>query len=126
MEPRFSSVKLSAQLVDEARREAELCTRSIAVQVEHWAKLGRAVERAQGGTIDRVKAAVDGRVDPAELSITERAYYYDLLDAAIAEASAAEADAIAKAGTVPGAAGYDGETIFVVDSAGIVRGVAHE
>jgi len=39
-------VKLSDDLVTLARAEAEAANRSIASQVEHWARVGRAVERA--------------------------------------------------------------------------------
>jgi hypothetical protein len=37
-------VKLSDQLVDEARQAGEDNDRSLAGQIEHWARLGRAVE----------------------------------------------------------------------------------
>lgn len=40
------SVKLSDDLVRSARLEAEASDRSIAGQIEHWAKLGCAVENA--------------------------------------------------------------------------------
>lgn len=39
-------VKLSDDLVISARVEAEATERSITAQIEHWAKLGRAVEAA--------------------------------------------------------------------------------
>lgn len=39
-------VKLSDDLVLSARLEAEATDRSITAQIEHWAKLGRAVEAA--------------------------------------------------------------------------------
>lgn len=39
-------VKLSDELVLSARREAALTERSITAQIEYWAKLGRALERA--------------------------------------------------------------------------------
>lgn len=39
-------VKLSDELVLSARREAALVERSITAQIEYWAKLGRALERA--------------------------------------------------------------------------------
>lgn len=39
-------VKLSDDLVLIARQEADLADRSITGQIEHWAKLGRAVEAA--------------------------------------------------------------------------------
>lgn len=37
-------VKLSDELVREARNEARIVNRSITGQIEHWAKLGKAVE----------------------------------------------------------------------------------
>lgn len=41
----FSSVKLPAALVDEARHAAQPMRRSVASQIEYWATLGRALER---------------------------------------------------------------------------------
>jgi hypothetical protein len=43
-----SPVKLSRDFIEIARTEAEASHRSLAAQVEHWAALGRAVERALG------------------------------------------------------------------------------
>jgi hypothetical protein len=37
-------VKLSADLVNDAREEAKTADRSITSQIEHWARLGRSVE----------------------------------------------------------------------------------
>lgn len=39
-------VKLSDELVQQARKEARSADRSITAQIEHWAKLGRSVESA--------------------------------------------------------------------------------
>jgi hypothetical protein len=39
-------VKLSDDLVRQARKEAKAADRSITAQIEHWAKLGRSVESA--------------------------------------------------------------------------------
>jgi hypothetical protein len=39
-------VKLSDELVELAREEAEAAERSITAQIEHWAQLGRSVESA--------------------------------------------------------------------------------
>lgn len=47
-------VKLSDELVTEARATAAVAERSIAGQIEHWAKLGRAVEFLLRG--DRILA----------------------------------------------------------------------
>ena len=38
-------VKLSDDLVKDARQEADLTDRSLTSQIEHWARLGRKVER---------------------------------------------------------------------------------
>lgn len=41
-----NSIRISADLFAAARDEAELLSRSTAQQIEHWAKIGRAVEEA--------------------------------------------------------------------------------
>jgi hypothetical protein len=41
-------IKISDDLALAAREEAEVCDRSIASQVEHWARIGRAVEQVLG------------------------------------------------------------------------------
>jgi len=40
-----SPVKVGDELLEEARKTAALANRSIARQIEHWARLGRAVEQ---------------------------------------------------------------------------------
>ena len=77
--PKFASVKFASNFVDEARREADMLNRSIAGQIEHWARLGRAVENAPGFTLDRVKAALDGRFDVDQLNGDEQEAFFDLL-----------------------------------------------
>ncbi len=47
-------VKLSDDLVTDARTTAAIASRSIAGQIEHWARLGRAVELLLRG--DRIEA----------------------------------------------------------------------
>lgn len=104
---RFSTVKLPSELVTQARQEAAIFSRSIAGQLEHWARIGRAVENAPGFTLDRARAAIEGRFDPAELSSEERAFYYDLLDGVMARPAPAEIDAAVRRGAQAGAVGYD-------------------
>jgi hypothetical protein len=78
----FSTVKLSSQLVDEARQEAELLQRSIAGQIEHWARLGRAVENAEGFSIARVRQALTGELKIEALADDEQdAFFAGLGDA---------------------------------------------
>jgi hypothetical protein len=50
--PPFVSVKLPSALVDEARAAAHTMRRSVASQVEYWATLGKALERAGLTTAD--------------------------------------------------------------------------
>lgn len=64
-----TSLKLSDELVNEARREAEAADRSLTSQIEHWARLGRSVESVlrHEDILDLKRAAIKS---PA--SITQR------------------------------------------------------
>lgn len=55
----FSSVKLPAALVQQAREAARPLRRSVAGQVEYWATLGRVVEHS-GLTAQEAQAAIEG------------------------------------------------------------------
>ena len=68
----FASVKLKADLVDDARKEAELFNRSLGGQIEHWARVGRALEGAPQFSTERVRATLMGRLKMEELSAAER------------------------------------------------------
>jgi hypothetical protein len=68
-----SAIKLSAEFVDLARGEGRVMGRSIAGQVEHWARLGRAVERAPGFAYDRIHAALSAQTSLDDLTTDEQA-----------------------------------------------------
>lgn len=54
-------VKLSGELVEEARSSARLFHRSLTGQIEHWAAIGRAVEaQLPGDTLTRLMERVGG------------------------------------------------------------------
>lgn len=72
MASNFATVKLNSGLVEEARREAETLNRSLGGQIEHWARLGKAVENAEGFTIDRVRAALSGELSIEDLAQEEQ------------------------------------------------------
>ena len=55
----FSSVKLPAALVQQAREAARPLRRSVAGQVEYWATLGRIVEHS-GLTAQEAQEAIEG------------------------------------------------------------------
>lgn len=104
----FSSVKLPAALVEQAREAAQPMRRSVAGQIEYWATLGRALEHAgltatdSSALIAREEAA-HYRVRPAEAPSTElqdlQAHVLALAQsgALAARAQAAVADNRAKA-----------------------------
>ena len=68
-----TAIKLSAEFVELARGEGRVMGRSIAGQVEHWARLGRAVERAPGFGYERVRAALSAQAGFEDLTADEQA-----------------------------------------------------
>jgi hypothetical protein len=68
-----AAIKLSDAFVNLARSEGRIMGRSIAGQVEHWARLGRAVERAPGFGYERIRAVLSARARFDELSADEQA-----------------------------------------------------
>lgn len=54
----FASVKLPAQLVNQAKEAAKLLRRSAAGQIENWATLGRVVEHS-GLTVHEARTAIE-------------------------------------------------------------------
>lgn len=63
-------VKLSDDLVLEARRTAEIANRSIAGQIEHWAHLGKAVEPLLKG-VEVLALKQSGKVRSLATAIAE-------------------------------------------------------
>jgi hypothetical protein len=78
-----SAVKLSDELVLTARREARIASRSMTQQIEHWARIGRVVERAGGQDPKRLRAALAAELDFDGLTNEERAVVLGELEAAI-------------------------------------------
>ena len=92
-------IKLSALLVEAARREGALFS----------ARLGRAFEAVPGFSLDRVRAALAGELDAGELSEDEWRLFDDIRFDAIAQPDN-EANAFFEAlRTQAGAVGYDEE-----------------
>ncbi len=78
------AVKLSTDLVTQARSEAELWTRSIAGQIEHWARLGRALEASGAVNLQRVRGALTAQRSFDSLGAEERIVALDQLAQEIA------------------------------------------
>jgi hypothetical protein len=66
-----SPVKVADELIEEAKRTAALANRSIAKQIEHWARIGRAVELL--ATTDDVMSIKAQLADPGDSARTAAA-----------------------------------------------------
>ena len=78
-----SAVKLQDDLIESARSEAKLWSRSMTQQVEHWARIGRAIERARLASSERVRAALTAQLAFDALDGDERALVLAGLEAEI-------------------------------------------
>lgn len=74
------AVKLPSELLDLARAEAKLMNRSITAQVEHWARIGRAIETSPTFSYDHVIDVLSGRAPYDALSAAEQQVALDGLD----------------------------------------------
>ena len=64
----MKSIRIADQWYAQVQQEAALMSRSIAQQLEHWARIGAALESA-GVTQDQVRAILGG-----DLRVRERAF----------------------------------------------------
>jgi len=77
------SIKISDQDMEMIRAEAALSSRSIAGQVAHWMKIGRAVERAPEFAYEHIRQALAAARSPDALTGEEQAVYIDELLTAV-------------------------------------------
>lgn len=116
-----SSVKLSNDLLDDARKEAETLNRSLGAQVEHWARIGRLVEGAPGIGVAEVRSLFDGSFKVEDLAPATRAAFWAHMSSAFRSPDA-EADAYyAELGAREGAVGRDEQGRLVRREAGRLR-----
>lgn len=71
------SIKISDEEMKCLREEAELSSRSIAGQVEHWLRIGRAIERSPAFNYQRVREALKGLLSPDDLSGEEQEVFFE-------------------------------------------------
>lgn len=76
------AVKLSDELVESARHESAIYSRSMTQQIEHWARIGRAVERT-GAFGERVRAALEAELQFDALCAEEKLTYLSELERAV-------------------------------------------
>jgi ParD-like antitoxin of type II bacterial toxin-antitoxin system len=77
--------RVAADLLDSAAIEGARQSRSAKQQLDHWARVGRAVSMKQTAARRRVEAALSGALAERELSPEERMVFNAELDTAISE-----------------------------------------
>lgn len=113
------SVKLADDIMALIRREADLHSRSVAGQITHWVKIGRAIEHS--GTFDhaRITAALEGRLDTTDLREEEEGAWLDGFTEKMGEPSKAEDAFFARRQSVGQGVGLDiaGNLVYAKDDA---------
>jgi len=105
--------RVAADLVDSAAAEGARQSRSAKQQLDHWARVGRAVSSHQTASRCRVEAALAGNLDTNHLSEDEGLVFNAEISAAIEESLAAAhyGDALAARGITTVALNDDGEIV---------------
>lgn len=75
--------RFAADLLDSAAAEGARQSRSAKQQLDHWARVGRAVSSQHSAARRRVEAALAGELELGELSAEEGLVYNAEIDAAI-------------------------------------------
>jgi len=78
--------RFAADLLDDAAAEGALQSRSAKQQLDHWARLGRSLDRRHAATL---RAVLDGSLELAQLDAPTRTAVNAALDTAIEERAAA-------------------------------------
>jgi hypothetical protein len=105
--------RFAADLLDSAAAEGARQSRSAKQQLDHWARVGRAVSSRHSAARQRVEAALAGELELAELSVEEGVVFDAEISAAIQE-SLAEANysrVLAARGITTVALNEDGEIV---------------
>ncbi len=77
--------RVAADLMDSAAAEGARTGRSARQQLDHWARVGRAVSSQQTAARRRVEAALTGDLELRELSVEEGAVFNAEIAAAVQE-----------------------------------------
>ena len=71
------SIKLGDEIMKIVRRESELQSRSLAGQIAHWVRIGRAIEKSGNFDHARISAALAGDIETTELTDEEKDVWLD-------------------------------------------------
>jgi hypothetical protein len=78
-------IRMAADLVDSAAAEGVRQSRSAKQQLDHWARVGRAVSSQHTASRRRVEAALSGDLDLVDLTVEEGVVFNSEVSAAIEE-----------------------------------------
>jgi hypothetical protein len=90
-DPADRVTRVAADLMDSAAAEGARQSRSAKQQLEHWARVGRAVSSQHTAARRRVEAALTGELELRELSVEEGAVFNAEIAVAV-EANLAESN----------------------------------
>lgn len=105
--------RIARDLFDDAAAEGKVSSRSAKQQLDHWARLGRAISRQQSASRRRIDAVLAGTLPMTALRPDERVVVNAELDAAItASAERVDlADVLARRGITTVALDDDGALV---------------
>ena len=81
--------RVAADLMDAAAVEGERQSRSAKQQLDHWARVGRAVSAHSSASRLRVEGALSGSLPERDLTAEERVVFNAEVDAAVSETARA-------------------------------------
>ena len=81
------TVKLEGEFVLAAQAEAERMSRSLGRQIEHWARIGRAVEQTSAASTPAIRALLDHTLPLDSLDAITQEAGLDALNAALRDPS---------------------------------------
>jgi ParD-like antitoxin of type II bacterial toxin-antitoxin system len=105
--------RFAADLLDSAAAEGARQSRSAKQQLDHWARVGRAVSSQHSAARRKVEAALAGELELAELSVEEGVVFNAEISAAIQESLADDdyGQVLAARGITTVALNEDGEMV---------------
>jgi len=105
--------RVAADLMDSAAAEGRRQSRSAKQQLDHWARVGRAVSSQHTAARQRVEAALRGQLELRELTVEEGVVFNAEISAAIQEslANSNYGQALAKRGITTVALNDAGELV---------------
>lgn len=71
------SIKLADDIMKLIRRESELQSRSIAGQIAHWVRIGRAIEKSGNFDHAKINAVLSGELETTKLTDEEKDVWLD-------------------------------------------------